>query len=101
VLTAGAVEIVKAVPGGGEEKLAVRRAGDVFGEMALLNYASRSATARAVGECEGLTLSRTDFEWLMGGDSLSFRLLKILSQALRARSALSGHPPGWMASTSV
>jgi len=101
VLTAGAIEIVKAVPGGGEEKLAVRRAGDVFGEMALLNYASRSATARAVGECECLTLSRTDFEWLMGGDSLSFRLLKILSQALRARSALSGHPPGWMAPTSV
>ncbi len=51
-VTEGAVEIVKAVPGGGEEKLAVRRAGDVFGEMALLNDAPRSATARAVGECE-------------------------------------------------
>ena len=84
LVTAGAVEIVKAVPGGGEEKLAVRRAGDVFGEMGLLNDAPRSATARAVGECECLTLSRTDFEWLMGGDSLSLRLLKILSQALRA-----------------
>ncbi len=80
----GAVEIVKAVPGGGEEKLAVRRAGDVFGEMALLNDAPRSATARAAGECECLTLSRGDFERLMGGDSLALRLLKILSQALRA-----------------
>ena len=84
LVTAGAVEIVKAVPGGGEEKLAVRRAGDVFGEMALLNHAPRSATARAVEECECLTLARADFEWLMGGDSLSLRLLKILSQALRA-----------------
>ena len=84
LVTAGAVEIVKAVPGGGEEKLAVRRAGDVFGEMALLNHAPRSATARAVGECECLTLSRADFEWLMGGDSLALCLLKILSQALRA-----------------
>ena len=84
LVTAGAVEIVKAVPGGGEEKLAVGRAGDVFGEMALLNHAPRSATARAVGECECLTLSRADFEWLMGGDSLALRLLKILSQALRA-----------------
>ena len=84
LLTEGAVEIVKAVPGGGEEKLAVRRVGDVFGEMALLNDAPRSATARAVGECECLTLSRGDFEWLMGGESFAFRLLKILSQALRA-----------------
>jgi hypothetical protein len=84
VVTEGAVEIVKAIPGGGEEKLAVRRAGEVFGEMALLNDAPRSATARAAGECECLTLSRKDFEKLMGGDSLALRLLKILSQALRA-----------------
>ena len=84
VVTEGAVEIVKAVPGGGEEKLAVRRVGEVFGEMALLNDAPRSGTARADGECECRTLSRGDFERLMGGDSLALRLLKILSQALRA-----------------
>ena len=84
LVTEGAVEIVKAVPGGGEERLAVRRSGDMFGEMALLNDAPRSATARVVRECECLTLSRRDFEWLMGGDSLTLRLLKILSQALRA-----------------
>ncbi len=84
VVTAGAVEIVKHVPGGGEERLAVRRVGDVFGEMALLNDAPRFATARATEECECLTLSRRDFEKLMGGDSLALRMMKILSQALRA-----------------
>ena len=84
IVAQGAVEVVKTVPGGGEEKLAVRRTGEVFGEMALLNDAPRSATARAAGECECLTLSRRDFERLMGGDSLALRLLKILSQALRA-----------------
>jgi CRP-like cAMP-binding protein len=84
VVTAGAVEIVKRVPGGGEERLAVRRAGDVFGEMALLNRAPRSATARVTESCECLTLSKGDFESLMGGDSMAFRMLKILSQALRA-----------------
>ncbi len=84
VVTAGAVEIVKHVPGGGEEKLAVRRAGDVFGEMALLNDAPRFATARVVRECECMTLSRGDFETLMGGDSFPLRMLRILSQALRA-----------------
>ena len=84
IVTEGAVEIVKHVPGGGEEKLAVRRAGDVFGEMALLNDAPRFATARVAEECECLTLSRRDFERLMGGDSLALRMMKILSQALRA-----------------
>ena len=83
VVMEGAVEIVKAVPGGGEERLAVRRDGEVFGEMALLNDAPRSATARAARECECLTLSRGDFERLMGGDSFALRMLKILSQALR------------------
>ncbi len=78
VVTAGAVEIVKHVPGGGEEKLAVRRAGDVFGEMALLNDAPRFATARVVRECECMTLSRADFEELMGGDSFALRMLRIL-----------------------
>ena len=58
VVTAGAVEIVKAIPGGGEEKLAVRRAGDVFGELALLNDAPRAATARCSGAFACLTLSR-------------------------------------------
>ena len=84
IVMEGAVEIVKHVPGGGEEKLAVRRAGDVFGEMALLNDAPRFATARAAEECKCLTLSRGDFERLMGGDSLALRMMKILSQALRA-----------------
>jgi len=84
IVTDGAVEIVKELPGGGEEKLAVRRAGDVFGEMALLNDAPRFATARAAEMCECLTLSRGDFEKLMGGDSLALRMLRILSQALRA-----------------
>ena len=84
IMTEGAVEIVKQVPGGGEERLAVRRVGDVFGEMALLNDAPRFATARVVEECECLTLSRGDFEKLMGGDSLALRMMRILSQALRA-----------------
>ncbi len=84
VVTKGTVEIMKHVPGGGEEKLAVRRAGDVFGEMALLNDAPRFATARTAKGCECLTLSRGDFEKLMGGDGLALRMMKILSQALRA-----------------
>ena len=84
VMARGVMEIVKAVPGGGEEKLAVRRAGDVFGEMAILNDAPRSATARALKDSELLTVLREDFETLVGGDGLSLRLMRALSTALRA-----------------
>lgn len=84
IVSRGAVEISKDTPGGETEKLAVRRAGEAFGEMALLNDAPRSATAKAVEETELLTLSREDFEQLMGGDGLAMRMLQVLSKALRA-----------------
>jgi len=97
IVTEGAVEILKQVPGGGEERLAVRRVGDVFGEMALLNDAPRFATARVAEECECLTLSRRDFEKLMGGDSLALRMMRILSQALRALGVrfVASRPRSW------
>lgn len=84
VVSEGSVEIVKGTQGGGEEKLAVRRAGEAFGEMALLNDAPRSATARAVEHSQLLTLSRDDFQKLLGDDSLALRMLQVLSKALRA-----------------
>ena len=84
VVSKGAVEISKSIQGDGSEKLAVRRAGEAFGEMALLNDAPRSATATALEETELLTLSRDDFEPLIGRDSLAMRMLQVLSKALRA-----------------
>ena len=84
VVSKGAVEISKSLPGGGTEKLEVRRTGGAFGEMALLNDAPRSATAKALEETELLTLAREDFEELIGGDSLATRMLQVLSKALRA-----------------
>lgn len=84
MVTKGAVEISKHTPGGGSEKLAVRRAGEAFGEMALLNDAPRSASAKALEETEVLILSRKDFESLVGNDSLAMRMLQVLSKALRA-----------------
>ena len=84
VVVAGAVEIVKQVPGGDEEKLAVRRSGQAFGEMALLNDAPRSASARAVEDTELMVVPREDFLVLLGADTLAVRVMQALSKALRA-----------------
>lgn len=80
----GAVEITKARPDGSTDKLAVRRAGEGFGEMALLNDAPRSAQARAMEASQLIKVSRDDFEGLLGGDSLAVRMMRGLSRALRA-----------------
>ncbi len=80
----GAIEILKTRPDGSEEKLAVRRKGEGFGEMALLNDAPRSATARAAETTQMVTVGRDNFQELLGGDSLPLRMMQVLSKALRA-----------------
>jgi CRP-like cAMP-binding protein len=80
----GAVQISKERADGSQEKLAVRRKGEGFGEMALLNDAPRSATARATETTQLVTVSRESFQLLLGGDSLPLRMMQVLSKALRA-----------------
>lgn len=84
MVVSGAIEIVKNTVGGNEEKLAVRRTGEAFGEMALLNDAPRSVSARVQGDAELLTISREDFQSMLGGDSLALRMMQVLSKALRS-----------------
>jgi CRP-like cAMP-binding protein len=69
----GAVELLKSRTGGDPEKLAVRRAGDAFGEMALVDDAPRSATARALEDSRLVTIHREAFLGLIGGDNISLR----------------------------
>jgi len=80
----GAVEISKSRPDGSADRLAVRRAGQGFGEMSLLNDAPRSATARAAERTTLVMVRREHFEELLGGDSLAVRMMRALSRALRA-----------------
>jgi len=61
----GRVRISRDVPGIGEEALAILEAGDVFGEMALLDEAPRSADARAHERCELLSIPKDRFEDLL------------------------------------
>jgi CRP-like cAMP-binding protein len=80
----GAVEISRSRPDGGVDRLAVRRAGQGFGEMSLLNDAPRSATARTTERTTLVMVRREHFEELLGGDSLAVRMMRALSRALRA-----------------
>ncbi|MDX1566189.1 MAG: cyclic nucleotide-binding domain-containing protein [Longimicrobiales bacterium] len=83
VVFEGAVEILKA-GAEGEEKLAIRRAGEGFGEMALIDDSPRSATARVVAPTRLILIDRESFRDLLEQDRLATRMLEVLARALRA-----------------
>ncbi|WP_437494528.1 cyclic nucleotide-binding domain-containing protein [Sorangium sp. So ce1014] len=65
ILLDGKVRISREIAGIGEEALAVLGPGAVFGEMALLDEAPRSADARVHERCRLLTVSKDAFEDLL------------------------------------
>jgi CRP-like cAMP-binding protein len=85
IIVRGAVELRKA-GGDGGKRLAILKAGQAFGEMALLNQTPRSASALAVEDTYMLSVSRAAFANVLGGDTLAVRLLRNLSKSLWATS---------------
>ena len=65
VLTSGRARVVKRGDNGDEVPLNVLRAGDVFGEMALLERTTRTATVRASSDVEVWRLDRAVFDELL------------------------------------
>jgi CRP-like cAMP-binding protein len=65
IILEGKVRISREVPGMGEEALAVLGPGAVFGDMALLDEAPRSADARVHERCRLLALPKDAFEDLL------------------------------------
>jgi CRP/FNR family transcriptional regulator, cyclic AMP receptor protein len=89
LIVEGAVRISRIVPGMGEEALAVLRPGAYFGEMSLIDDASRSATAVCHEKCRLFVVNRRDLEDLLFVDrDLAYELLwnwvRTLSRRLRA-----------------
>ncbi len=80
VVLEGKVMISKTVPGAGEEALAFLERGEYFGEMALIDNATRSASAKAHEEdVVILSIAQEVIEGLLNIDSVaSTRLLTIL-----------------------
>lgn len=60
----GSVRISKLIAEGDEKTLVTLTEGDVFGEMAILDGSSRSATARVEASAILLSVNKTDFEKL-------------------------------------
>lgn len=81
----GAVEILEEGVES-EERLSVRRAGEGFGEMALIDDSPRSATARVAAPTRLIVLDRESFRSLLDEDRLATRMLEVLARALRARN---------------
>ena len=51
IIQEGYVEIYEELPDGGERRIAVLKEGEMFGELAVLDDAPRSASARALKDC--------------------------------------------------
>lgn len=86
VLITGEVRISKYIPNIGEEALAVLKAGDYFGEMALIDNFPRSAHAIANTNIEVLAINKTDLDKMLIADrELGYKLLWTFTRTLSKR----------------
>ena len=86
VIQEGLVEIIKETDRG-EVLLAVRGKGEFFGEMAIFEREQRSATVRALGEAQVLTIDKKNLLRRIHEDpSLSFHLVQAMSARIRKLS---------------
>ncbi len=88
VVASGRVKVVVTSSDGKEFILTVLGAGQVFGEMALLESTTRSASVITLSAVELLAINRADFQRLLDSNPrISQRLMAILSRRLRRANA--------------
>jgi CRP/FNR family transcriptional regulator, cyclic AMP receptor protein len=82
----GRVRISRTMPGLGEEALAILGPGSVFGEMAVLDQAHRSADALAHEDTELLVLDRKVLDELFHSDyELAYHILNAILRTVAGR----------------
>ena len=87
VIQSGSAAVI-AQTGGREIHIADLKAGDIFGEMALFQQETRSATVRAVGEARLISIDRKGFLRRVNEDpSLAYRILQQMSGRIRKMNA--------------
>ncbi len=82
----GAIKISRMLAEGDEKTLVILGAEEMFGEMAILEGAPRSATARVVEEAQLLILRKADYELLCDQNpSLALKLTRNLVRLFSKR----------------
>jgi CRP/FNR family cyclic AMP-dependent transcriptional regulator len=86
----GRLKVVSAGPDGRDTVLGIMAEGEVFGEVALIDGGTRSATVTAIESCELLVVERKQFlELLEQSPQISIKLLIVLAGRLRRLSQRS------------
>ena len=89
VIIEGSVEISKSTSGGSSKTLIELGKGDIFGEMAVIEKKSRSATATAMAKTRLLVLDEGLFDKsLEGNPDFARKMIKVLSERLRRANLL-------------
>jgi CRP/FNR family transcriptional regulator len=84
IVLAGKLKITKSTQAGKENILAIHRAGDFFGEMALLDGKTSPATVSAMEDCRIASISKGDFyNLLMSNDKVVRQIIQVLCARLR------------------
>ncbi len=82
LIQSGRVQILK-IMGDIEKTIDILQPGEIFGEMAILEEAPRSATAIALDEVKALEFNRENFEILMQGNpQIALKLLKLFTKRI-------------------
>lgn len=88
IIVTGYVMVILREPGGHQQVLAVRSAGDVIGEMAVITSGPRMASLAAKGPVRLLSIGRREFEALLRErPETSLALMRVLCQRLADRGA--------------
>ena len=83
VVQAGTLEVTRAEQGK-EVRIGIMKSGDIFGEMAIFEHETRSATVRALGDARVLTVDKRTFLGRIQDDpALAFNLVRIMSSRIR------------------
>lgn len=88
IVKSGAVKISVAIEGGQESTIALMFPGDCFGELAVLDDDTRSASAVALERTETLFIKRVDFRaFLERCPSVAMRVIELLCERVRRTDA--------------
>ena len=84
VIYAGKIKVVRTSSEGKEQILVIRKKGDFFGEMTLLDGKTQPASIVAIEDTKVGLISRTDFEWyFMKNENMLKQIISVLCERLR------------------